>query len=317
MAIRLLLIALLPLLALLIYLDGQHYDPDLVEFQSKEGGFAQGVKLFPETIVGLERMGQIRLYDEDSLYEYINGHAEYFIGAGFRGLAVGEFAAPGDTNPQLIVNLYDMATPLNAYGVLVDEAGDQESLDVGTMGFGSDQGVNFIHGPYYVQMSLFGAAIPPAKAARVVSDGLKQVVSEGDLAFRFPDLGTVISTRFVREYYRGLEFMHKVLERTFEKDGMRIQAFMVSGTPQDIERLVAAYNDFLREEGVAYEPERKNGLTFYKVEDPYEGNWFYLPLETQLIGVYSVLDSPLAAAMRKFADSSVKTEITPVRDQSR
>ena len=88
--VRALLIALLPILALLFYLDGQNYDPGLVDFQSGEAtAFSPAADLFPETIAGLTRTGQIRRFGKDDLYEYINGHADYFIGAGFRGLAVG------------------------------------------------------------------------------------------------------------------------------------------------------------------------------------------------------------------------------------
>ncbi len=301
--VRFLLVALLPLLALLIYLDGQQYDPDLVDFQSQAPETTPSPDLFPETIAGLRRTGQIRHFGKDDLYEYINGHADYFIGAGFKGLGVGEFAASESPQPNLVVNLYDMGTPLNAFGVLANEAGEQESIDLGTLGFRNDRGLSFIHGPYYVQMSLFDTPVAPAEAARVMADLLAGAVDEAELAFRFPDLGRTKTTRFVREYYRGLEFLHNVLERTFERDRAEIQAFTVSDTPEALRTLVTSFADFFAEEGIVQQAVVQNGLTFYEVEDPYEGQWFYLPLEDQLIGVYAPLDPGIAADMQAYADS--------------
>jgi hypothetical protein len=307
LSVRVLLIALLPVLALLIYLDGQRYVPDLVDFQTQDLETSPSASLFPEAIAGLVRMGQIRHFGKDDLYEYINGHAEYFIGAGFRGLGVGEFAVPGSQQPNLVVNLYDMGTPLNAFGVLVDEAGDQQSVEVGTLGFKSDRGLSFIHGPLYVQMSLFDNPTSPLETARFMAAILAETVDRADLAFRFPELGVTKSTRFVREYYRGVEFLNNVLERTFERNTTEIQVFMVSGTPRAIQTLMTSFTEFFAGEGIVQQPIRHNGLTFYKVEDPYEGEWFYLPLEEQLIGVYTPLDEGIAAEMQAYAEDLEQT----------
>ncbi len=198
-AVRLGLMVLLPILAAAIYLDGQRYDPDLVEFAPRGNAAGPDASLLGESIAGMPRAGQVRGYDEETLYEYINGHAEYFIGAGFRGLLVGEYGDTGDGQPALVVNLHDMGKPLNAFGVLVDEAGDQQSVEVGAMGFRSLRGLSFILGPYYVQMSLFGDGLSAETAGADLARGLAETVDGQDLAFRFPDLGTVTGTRFVKE----------------------------------------------------------------------------------------------------------------------
>ena len=58
LGIRLALIALLPLLALALYLDGQRYDPDLVELAPRQAGTQPAAALFPDTVTGLQRAGQ-------------------------------------------------------------------------------------------------------------------------------------------------------------------------------------------------------------------------------------------------------------------
>ena len=302
--VRLALIALLPLLALAVYLDGQRYDPDLVELAPRQADALPGADLFPDRVAGLERAGQVRHFDKDTLYEYINGHDVYFIGAGFRGLAVSEYGDSGDGSPALVVNLYDMGAPLNAFGVLVDEAGDQEPVDVGAMGFRSGQGISFIQGPYYVQVSLFDDALSAEAAGADLTLRLAEQGNESDLVFQFPDFGEIASTRFVKQDYRGLEFLSDVLERGFERNGEEIQAFLLTGSEEEIRGLVEAFEAFFQEDEMPYQRIERNGLTYFRVHDPYEGEWFFVPLQTSLVGAYTPLDDGLIAAIEKFAGSN-------------
>jgi len=300
-ALRLLLIALLPLMAALLYLDGQTYQPDLLQFEPGAAA-PDHSDLFPDRLGGLERAGPVRRYDEDTLYEYINGHAEYFIGAGFAGLSVGEYGAGADDQPSLVVNLYDMGNALNAFGVLVNEAGSGAPVDdVGALAFAAGSGVNFIQGPYYAQLNLFGARAEPLAAARELAARLARDSAGGELAFRFPDFGEVLATRFVREYYRGMEFFNRVLERDYRRDGEIFQAFVIPADEREVRDTARALTAFLDEDGIAYSRSEANGLTFTQVRDPYEGDWFFVPLKSRLIGVYAPLKHDLIEAVGEFA----------------
>ena len=308
-AIRLLLVALLPLIALLLYVDGQVYDSDLLDFRKVATGGGLSAELFPDRIAGLDRAGQLRHFDKDHLYEYINGHAEYFIGAGFRALAVGEYGAGDDGQPRMVVNLYDMGGALNAFGVLANEAADQAPVDVATLGFRGSQGVNFIHGPYYVQVSLFDPGLEPMAAAGDMAAALAEKAEAVELAFRFPNLGRVKSTRFVREYYRGMDFLNNVVERTFDRDGRDIQAFVISGSAAEIRELEQSLTGFLTDDGIPFEVVGRNDLRFIEVEDPYEGNWFFVALEGQLVGTYASLEDGMVEAISNFASSTVSDSV--------
>lgn len=302
-AVRLTLLALLPLIAALLYLDGRHYDPDLLDFSGSGQGEPE-VSLFPARLAGLNPFGQVRTFDQDNLYEYINGHAEYYIGAGFQGLAVGEFGGDAQSGPQVVVNAYDMDSALNAFGVLVHEAGEQDPVTLGALGFRSDQGVHFIHGPYYVQLTLFDPSIDALAAGRELVQGLAEQVPAGQIAFSFPDFGQVTATHYVREYYRGMEFFNRVLEREFERDGETFQAFSIAGETADTQKLVEELLRFIDDEGMTLSDRTEGGLTLYLVEDPYEGPWFFTALDSGLIGVYAPFDEGFAEALQAFAAES-------------
>lgn len=304
LGIRILLMALLPLIALAVYVDGQFYDPDLTDFAaSRDGTESKGLAI-PETLAGLSRFGQTRRFDEETLYEYINGHAEYFLGAGFRGLRVIEYGDSGNGQPTLVINLYDMGAALNAFGVLIDEAGDQTAVDIGAMGFANGRGLTFIQGRYYVQVTVFDDDTSAQRAGMALAEALDDQTDDNALAFSFPDLGEVRSTRYVKEDYRGLEFLNGVLERELDRDGKEIQVFLVQASTDEIAALVQAFETFFAEDEMPYTLVERDGLAFYAVDDPYEGEWFFVPSGDRLIGVYAPLDDDLAAEIGAFAGLS-------------
>ncbi len=303
LAIRLALIALLPLILVYLYLEGQDSDPGLLELRPAESQLAKAV---PTRLGGLERTGAVRHYGKDNLYEYIDGHAEYFIGAGFQGLTVAEYGRDAENQPQLVVNLYQMDSPLSAFGVLVNEAGSSASVELGTLGFTSDQGLSFIQGPYYAQLSLFDPALPALDLARALATALP-AADGAALSFGFPPLGTVLETRFVRASYRGLAFLNRVIERSFERNGRELDAFLISATAAEVQGITEALDQFLAEEGVASRTESHRDLAFHAVADPYEGDWFYVALPGGLLGVFSALDPTLMEEIARFASTAGPT----------
>jgi len=80
---------------------------------------------FP-AVEGWTQPGEVLIYDADTLWEYINGAAELFVSYGVRSCQTTDLAS-GDMT--VTVDLYDMGTPLNAYGVFEREASG-EAVDV-------------------------------------------------------------------------------------------------------------------------------------------------------------------------------------------
>jgi hypothetical protein len=139
-------------------------------------------------------------------------------------------------------------------------------------------------------------------AARSVADFIGDHVKQGGLAFDFPQLGEVDTTRFIKEYYRGMEFFNNILERKFQYGDKQISAFLTTNkTP---ERTRTALLEFLETDGIAVEIHQVEGVKFYQVDDPYEGQWFFVPLAEQLLGVYAPLDDTLQQHILTFAQQN-------------
>lgn len=80
---------------------------------------------------GWQRHENDYTYDRESLYEYINGGAELYLSYGFRKMAGRIYQHPDQ--PDIIVDIFDMDEPENAYGVFTQS---REMMDE-SIGMGS------------------------------------------------------------------------------------------------------------------------------------------------------------------------------------
>ncbi|MBF0369513.1 MAG: hypothetical protein HQL52_08665 [Magnetococcales bacterium] len=300
-SVQWLLLLLLPVMALGVWLDGAAYDPDRARF--KPGGKRIPMAAFlPERLGNLFRLNPVKGYDKANLFEYINGHAEFFIDAGFVNLAVGEYGGEkGAASPAVVVDIYDLQKPLHAFGVLMDEAARHgEPVEVGEMGFASEAGLAFISGPYYIKLAAFDSDTPLMPLARGVHQVIGGAGGEQAQAFAFPDLGETTRTRFIKESYRGLDFFSNVVERSFDLDGRELTAFLLTGSPEEKRQTTTALKDFLAGEEIPNPAIREAGVEWVTVMDPYEDEWFFVWSEDRFLGVFAPLTDELKTRIQAY-----------------
>ncbi|WP_236861770.1 DUF6599 family protein [Candidatus Magnetominusculus xianensis] len=296
------MLALLPLIGYGVWLDGQSYDPGLLDFKQAGVRLSPMVDFLPERVGGLARQGEARRFGKENLHDYVNGHAEFFIGAGFKELIVGEY---GDgTRPGVVVDLYDMDKPLFAFGVVTQETQpDAQPVAIGEMGSGDARGLRFIFGPYYIKMTAFAEGAPLEEIGKLLINNMGKV-GGGVRSFAFPEWGRPTATRFIKDNYRGLDFFDHVVERTFQWEGREVQGFLV-GEGRGLEQRLTA---FLAREGIPVKQVAHQGLMVTVVDDPYEGTWFFLRDREQLLGAFGL---PLEAALgplQRFVEHGGQTQ---------
>jgi len=71
--------------------------------------------LMPPSIAGWTVAREDQRYDPKNLYEYINGSAELYRSYGFRTMISRTYTRTDQ--PDMVVDIFDMATPRNAFGV--------------------------------------------------------------------------------------------------------------------------------------------------------------------------------------------------------
>ena len=126
--------------------------------QSVKTNFAE---LLPTEIEGWTIQETDQEFGPDSLYEYINGGAELFLSYDFQKMVARIYCAPDQ--PDIIVDVFDMKTSYNAYGVFSSSREEEDS----TFGKGSQYVPGlllFWMDRYYVSI-LFNPETDPAKQA--------------------------------------------------------------------------------------------------------------------------------------------------------
>lgn len=142
---------ILPLLALIgvgVFLMGRA--GSTAELPPLPGTAATSGFAAPATL-GDYALDSVRDYDEETLYEYINGQAPRFVQFGFQSLRVAEYRA-GKSAP-LTVDLYDMGRRRNAYGIWADgRSPEVEPAALGNDGYTSGNLAAFWKSRYYVRI---------------------------------------------------------------------------------------------------------------------------------------------------------------------
>ena len=103
----------------------------------------------------MEAYDEDEFYNRSTLYEYIDGGAELYLAYDFQEVFVRRYAGPGDT--EIILDIYDMGSASEAFGVFSVEREDQ---DLG-IGQGSEYGgglLRFWKGRFFVSILTTGDA---------------------------------------------------------------------------------------------------------------------------------------------------------------
>jgi hypothetical protein len=163
----------------------------------------QAISLTSE-VAGWMWDGKDVTYDSRTLFEYINGAAELYLAYGFRDLAVRLYEKPN--RPPITVELYEMASSEDAYGVFSFERQD-ETIGIGQ---GSEFGgglLRFWKGKYFVSIYADGngAEVEQAvlAAGRATANAIPAAGREPKLVHFIPgkDLGLIDkSVRYLKSH---------------------------------------------------------------------------------------------------------------------
>jgi hypothetical protein len=285
------LLALLPVIGIVIYLRGQDYNPALISFKEtlSSGNDTAMEAILPEKINGLNRVGAVKSYTKENLYEVIDGHAEYYISAGVNRLFVGDYGRPGgDANsPVLVISVYDMVKAIQAFGVLSDESGGQtKGTSSEILVTGNSQAVKFSCGKYYVQVMAYDKTIPVDEVQKEIRLKIGNKDEDIPELARFPNLGEAVRTRYVRESYRGISFFNNVIEREYGAAGGKFDVSLFLANEDEIKKITELFIKYFQESKTDYTLTDLKGRIIYRIKDTYEGDWVLIPTSDSMFGVY-------------------------------
>lgn len=163
---------------------------------------AQGFPELPAEVSGWKRSGEDRVFDRETLYAHIDGGAELFLTYDFRRVLVRRYEHP--TLPSILVEVYDMGSSAEAFGIFSCERGEEEF----PLGQGADFGggqLRFWKGRYFVSLIALGRGNAADKAMLDLARRLEEAIeTKGD----YPDLVERLPSEGLAE--RTIRYFHSV-----------------------------------------------------------------------------------------------------------
>ncbi len=111
----------------------------------------------PAAVAGAGAMGDIAEYEDETLYDFLDGGAELYFDYGIVSIASAEYTtAAGRT---MEVSVYDMQSPAGAFGIYSNmRYAGADFVPVGNEGMLSASSLDFWKGRYYCRLVTFDAA---------------------------------------------------------------------------------------------------------------------------------------------------------------
>jgi hypothetical protein len=195
-----------------------------------------------------------------TLYEYIDGAAESYIGYDFRELAVAEFAKPG-ARASVTLEIYDMGNDLNAFGIYSAERfPDNKTVDIGTHGYIEGEALNFFAGRRYVKLLCFESG---DATASILETFARKVAAAAGAKGAIPALFSVFpkddlvpnSEKYIRRNVMGFDFLGNGYLVSYKVDGAEFEGFVIEPEKgRDPAALMKRLLDFFSGDGQAVEP---------------------------------------------------------------
>ena len=96
---------------------------------------------------------KIMHFTAENLYEQINGRAEYYIAYDVIGMTFASYEKITDSHFSINLSIYDMGTPINAFGVFSGERSSEgQRLELGREAYRSGADYYIWQGQYYIQI---------------------------------------------------------------------------------------------------------------------------------------------------------------------
>ncbi|MFC1500744.1 DUF6599 family protein, partial [Candidatus Zixiibacteriota bacterium] len=257
----------------------------------------------PESGEGWQWDFEPEIYTPENLYEYINGEAEVYNDYEFMEMVTASHARRDDPVASVTFDIYDMGTPLNAFGIYSNYR--RPELDFGSIGeeaIVSELNVRFWKGNFFVQVNagsmdeMVKASLP--KYAARIADSIGQAELP-TAVFILPEEGQVPHTlRYMGRGLLGQEAFSRSFEAKYLLPSGECFAFLVpKESPEEAHAALTAFIWNLHQQSQIDELPDFEGLSAFTADTEYYGRFSAILSGRYVVGVIRYQDSDEAAAL--------------------
>ena len=144
--------------------------------------------VIPAEVAGWRLVDDGQIYDTESIYSYIDGHAEVYMAYGMVRCLSRRYSGP-EGEPDLVLDLFEQASAADAFGVFTHDR-DGEEVDVGQGGLFRHGWLSFWKGHWFGSVYAEGESEAAKKAAlalgRAAADAIAEVGEVPPLVAELP-----------------------------------------------------------------------------------------------------------------------------------
>jgi hypothetical protein len=250
-------------------------DPSLSAQEADREQRAALESLLPEagSAPDLEISSGPRFFGPGTLWEYIDGEAEYYLQYGFQLVVTSTYASGVDRTP-LVIDIYEMESPLHAFGIYAAERSPEERfVRVGVEGYVGKGSLNFWKGPFYVKLSA-GGECPAAeevllKLGREIAGRIPGGRPAPGLLAYLPEKEKIgRSERYIPRDFLGQSYLTDAYRADYEGERGSYRIFLVeNGSAEEAARNYAKYRDSLRSRGATISHEKEGDSPSFRAGD--------------------------------------------------
>jgi hypothetical protein len=130
----------------------------------------------PVEVAGWHGTGDWEVYDTDTIYDYIDGHAEVYMAYGLRRCLSRRYAGP-EGEPDIVLDLFEQASPADAFGVFTHDR-DGDDVDIGQGGLFRQGWLSFWKGHWFGSVYAEGESEASREAVLALGRAAAAAISE-------------------------------------------------------------------------------------------------------------------------------------------
>lgn len=246
---------------------------------------------FPE-IGGWTGATEIKVYNSDNLWEYIDGAADYYLNYGFLNLEAREYNRTEDE--YIKVEIYDHQNAINAFGIYAYErTPDAEFLEIGAEGYMIHSSLNFYTGNYYVKIFSHQSDSATISAIKsLAAKTLQNLASDTetiDVLSLLPVEGKMLhSEKYFPTNYLGYSFFNNAISAGYLAGDKKFSVFVIhAASSQGALDMLQKYLDFSKVS------EKASENKIFAIEDFFNGPLRVKVQKDYLFGIVELNDSEL------------------------
>ena len=253
-------------------------------------------------VEGWDKSKEVKDYDRESLWEYINGAADYYLNYGFERLEVVEYSLSEDI--YIKVEIYYHSNKINAFGIYAYERSENGLFgDYGNEGYLVHSALNFYLNNCYVKIHSHNSSEETIETIRQLGITIpKNMHKNSGTPTELDDLPTVgrvlHSEKYIPTNYMGFSFFKSVVSAKYNNKENSFELFCIAHNSNE-----AAANNLKQYFDFNKLTETPEVNKIYKIEDLFNGAILIVIHDKKIFGVWNATNTTTA---KVFLDDLLK-----------